>query len=57
MPAAAPIPPAPDDGYRHWLRYEPLRGVDIDEAAAARYPCSAASLPVARKLDGTLHYW
>lgn len=32
-------------------------GVDIDEAAAARYPYSAASLPVARKLDGTLHYW
>jgi mannonate dehydratase len=32
-------------------------GVDIDEAAAARYPYKAASLPVARKLDGTLHYW
>ena len=32
-------------------------GVEIDEAAAARYPYSAASLPVARKPDGTLHYW
>lgn len=25
MPAVAPIPPAPDDGYRLWLRYEPVR--------------------------------
>ncbi len=24
MPATAPIPPADDDGYRLWLRYEPL---------------------------------
>jgi mannonate dehydratase len=32
-------------------------GVDIDEEAAARYPYAPASLPVARRLDGTLHYW
>lgn len=32
-------------------------GVDIDEDRAKRYPYNPASLPVNRKLDGTLHNW
>jgi mannonate dehydratase len=32
-------------------------GVDIDEEAAKKYPYSPASLPVARKADGTLFHW
>jgi len=32
-------------------------GVDIDEEAAKKYPYSMASLPVARKVDGTLFHW
>lgn len=32
-------------------------GVDLDEAAAARYPYEPASLPVNRLQDGTLYYW
>ncbi|HVR69858.1 MAG TPA: D-mannonate dehydratase ManD [Vicinamibacteria bacterium] len=35
----------------------PGLGVDIDEAAAARQPYERAYLPVARKLDGTVHNW
>lgn len=35
----------------------PGHGVDIDEKAAAKFPYEMACLPVARKLDGTLHYW
>jgi mannonate dehydratase len=35
----------------------PGLGVDIDEAAAARHPYERAYLPVARKLDGTVHSW
>ena len=35
----------------------PGHGIDIDEAAAARFPYSRAQLPVNRTLDGTLHYW
>jgi mannonate dehydratase len=35
----------------------PGLGVDIDEALAAKFPYSAAYLPVNRKLDGTLHSW
>jgi mannonate dehydratase len=44
------------DGYLHPSE-EPGLGVDIDEAEAARYPYRAASLPVARLEDGTLHNW
>jgi mannonate dehydratase len=32
-------------------------GVDIDEAAAEKYPYRPASLPVARKADGTAFHW
>ena len=32
-------------------------GVEIDETLAATYPYDPAYLPVARKLDGTLHSW
>jgi mannonate dehydratase len=35
----------------------PGLGVDIDEELAAKYPYDPAYLPVARKLDGTLHSW
>jgi mannonate dehydratase len=35
----------------------PGLGVDIDEALAAEYPYQAASLPVNRLTDGTLHPW
>jgi mannonate dehydratase len=32
-------------------------GVDLDEAAAAKFPYRPASLPVARKTDGTAFHW
>ena len=32
-------------------------GVDIDEEKAKKYPYVAASLPVARRTDGTLFHW
>ena len=35
----------------------PGLGVDMDEAAAARYPYQRAYLPVNRKEDGTVHSW
>lgn len=35
----------------------PGLGVDIDETLAAHYPYEGASLPIARKLDGTVHSW
>jgi mannonate dehydratase len=35
----------------------PGLGVDIDEALAARHPYDPAYLPVARRLDGTVHSW
>jgi mannonate dehydratase len=35
----------------------PGLGVDIDEAAAARYPYERAYLPVNRREDGTMHSW
>ncbi|WP_214403204.1 D-mannonate dehydratase ManD [Pseudonocardia lacus] len=44
------------DGYLH-PGDEPGLGVDIDEDLAARYPYKAASLPVNRLADGTLHSW
>ena len=44
------------DGYLH-PGEEPGLGVDIDEELAARYPYRAASLPVNRLPDGTMHSW
>jgi mannonate dehydratase len=35
----------------------PGLGVDIDEKLAATYPYERAYLPVARRLDGTVHSW
>ena len=35
----------------------PGLGVDVDLAAAARFPYRAAYLPVNRLTDGTLHDW
>ena len=35
----------------------PGLGVDIDSALAATFPYQRASLPVARRLDGTMHDW
>jgi mannonate dehydratase len=45
-----------EDGYLHPSE-EPGLGVDIDEVEAARHPYRAASLPVARLEDGTMHNW
>jgi len=36
---------------------KPGLGVDIDETLAAHHPYERAYLPVARKLDGTVHSW
>jgi mannonate dehydratase len=36
---------------------KPGLGVDIDETLAANYPYERAYLPIARKLDGTVHSW
>jgi mannonate dehydratase len=44
------------DGYLH-PGEEPGLGIDIDEELAARYPYRAASLPVNRLQDGTVHSW
>jgi len=44
------------DGYMH-PGDAPGLGVDIDEALAATFPYEPAYLPVARKVDGTLHSW
>ena len=44
------------DGYLH-PGNEPGLGVEVDEDAAAKFPYSAAYLPVARRLDGTLTDW
>jgi mannonate dehydratase len=44
------------DGYLHPSE-SPGLGVDIDEEVAARYPYRAASLPVNRLEDGTMHSW
>ena len=44
------------DGYMH-PGDKPGLGVELDEAMAATFPYEPAYLPVARKLDGTLHSW
>jgi mannonate dehydratase len=61
-----PHPTTVNDVFRVNYRFEaghllvddtPGIGVDIDEEAAKEYPYSPASLPVARKVDGTLFHW
>jgi mannonate dehydratase len=61
-----PHPEIVNEVFRVNYRYEqgaltiddtPGIGVDIDEEQAKKFPYSAASLPIARKLDGTLTYW
>jgi mannonate dehydratase len=44
------------DGYLH-PGEGPGLGVDIDEHLAQRHPYVPAYLPVARRLDGTVHSW
>ncbi|GAA2703496.1 D-mannonate dehydratase ManD [Actinoplanes palleronii] len=45
-----------EGGYLHPSEVPGL-GVDIDEELAGSYPYRAASLPVSRLTDGTLHSW
>ena len=61
-----PHPPVTFDVFKVNYRYAgghctiddtPGIGVDIDEEKAKRYPYTMASLPVARKTDGTLYHW
>lgn len=58
--------PETDAVFPHHYRFEdglmhpgeaPGLGVDLDESAAERFPYVPAYLPIARKLDGTLHAW
>ncbi|MHB1837279.1 MAG: D-mannonate dehydratase ManD [Solirubrobacteraceae bacterium] len=44
------------DGYLH-PGEEPGLGVGLDEELAAQFPYRPASLPVARRLDGSVHSW
>jgi mannonate dehydratase len=45
-----------EDGYLH-PGDEPGPGVEVDEAAAARFPYPRAYLQVARDLDGGMRDW
>ncbi|POX38921.1 bifunctional D-altronate/D-mannonate dehydratase [Streptomyces sp. Ru73] len=45
-----------DDGMLH-VSEEPGLGVEYDEKAAERFPYRARYLPVARRLDGSVHDW
>ena len=58
--------PETDEVFPHAYRFErgflhpgdaPGHGVDIDEAAAARFPYQPRQLPVARLTDGTMWNW
>jgi mannonate dehydratase len=58
--------PETDEVFPHDYRFEdghlhpgesPGLGVDIDEEVAARFPYRRAYLPVARRLDGSMHSW
>lgn len=51
-------PGAPEyrDGYL-WPSEAPGLGVDLDEAAAAKYPYERSYLPVVRREDGSVHDW
>lgn len=52
------MPGAPQfrNGYLH-VSDAPGLGVDLDEAAAAKYPYRRAYLPVSRRLDGSVQDW
>jgi mannonate dehydratase len=61
-----PHTPETDEVFPHAYRYadgymhpgeEPGLGVEIDEAAAERFPYERAFLPVNRLVDGTMHSW
>jgi mannonate dehydratase len=61
-----PHAPETDAVFPHAYRFEegmmfpgeaPGLGVDIDEDLAAKHPYERAYLPVARRLDGTVHSW
>jgi mannonate dehydratase len=45
-----------EDGYLH-VSDAPGLGVEYDDAAAARFPYQRRYLPVARRLDGSVHDW
>jgi mannonate dehydratase len=45
-----------EDGHLH-PGETPGLGVDIDEQLAARFPYQRAYLPVARRMDGSMHSW
>lgn len=45
-----------ENGYM-FIDDSPGIGVDIDEEKAKKYPYQMASLPINRKIDGTLYYW
>jgi mannonate dehydratase len=45
-----------EDGFLH-PGEEPGLGVELDEQLAGEYPYRPASLPVARRLDGSVHSW
>jgi mannonate dehydratase len=45
-----------EDGYLH-PGEEPGLGVELDEQLAGEFPYRPASLPVARRLDGSVHSW
>jgi mannonate dehydratase len=52
------IPGCPEhkDGYLT-VSDAPGLGCDIDEKLAAKYPYQRAYLPMARRMDGSLHDW
>jgi mannonate dehydratase len=61
-----PHGPETDAVFRHAYRFEagmmlpgeaPGLGVELDEALAEKHPFQRAYLPVARRLDGTVHDW
>ncbi len=48
--------PTCSDGYLD-VRSDPGLGVDVDETAAGRFPYRPVALPMARRLDGSIHDW
>ena len=56
-PAQGPAPAAKTGPLVCTIDDTPGIGVEFDEAAAAKYPYVPASLPVARRSDGTMFHW